>query len=146
VAILNPTDVDPNDLASASSYYKPSGISNCYSPTSGSGSTTTTTYNFGGYSPSYFVPIPLFSNLDMHQSKLDIQHKRPVLFRLQRRSVTAHAVSVLTSITTYYYNSYPPTPTTAVYAILNPTDLPAQSLSSASYGALGYATVWGTIC
>lgn len=110
MAILNPTDVDPNDLASASSYYKPSGISNCYSPTSGSGSTTTKAYNFSGYSPSYFVSIPLLSNLDMHQSKLDIQHKRPVYFGYNDATPRPTPVSVLTSITTYYYNSYPPHP------------------------------------
>ncbi|TVY81017.1 hypothetical protein LSUE1_G009033 [Lachnellula suecica] len=49
--------------------------------------------------------------------------------------VSPTPVSLSTSATTYTYGDYDPTPTTAIIAVLNPTDVSADDLASASsYG------------
>jgi len=66
VAVLNPTDVNADDLASASSEYAPYGMSYCYTPTTycptASAATCTTTFAYddssstydGGYDDGYY--------------------------------------------------------------------------------------------
>ncbi|KUJ17637.1 uncharacterized protein LY89DRAFT_684627 [Mollisia scopiformis] len=58
IAVLNPTDVNADDLASASSEYAPYGMSYCYTPTTycptASAATCTTTFVYDDSSSGYY--------------------------------------------------------------------------------------------
>jgi hypothetical protein len=100
-----------------------------------SGSRVSYNYDSTAVDTSFVVPITYTPNPTCTSQNWTFTTNVPVYVPSM---VSLAAVSTYSSATTYSYQHYNPTPTTAIVAVLNPTDVNAEDLASASSEYMPY--------